>query len=133
MNSVKVILLAVYVSLSANQMVRADTQPEPIQFTMRLGNQNFNTSNATGKILVVKGTPIYEAVVVRYSTNGAFMPLSSEDIKNAVWRPYDGMIRMDFGPMDGIYDVGEAARPNWLVSNTISAMQREPPRTKMAN
>jgi hypothetical protein len=79
-----------------------------ISFTMRFDNKYFhyfNTNHGTGRFLVLSGAPSYEAVIVRYSPSEEFVPLSKEDIKNAVWTPYDGIIRMNFGPTDGVYDV----------------------------
>jgi hypothetical protein len=99
------IVLGTFTFAVVSNVRAAGANSNVISFTMRLGNQNFNTASATGKFLVVSGTPSYEAVVVRYSPNGGFVPLSTDDIKNAVWTPYDGIIRMNFGPTDGVYDV----------------------------
>jgi hypothetical protein len=84
----------------------AGANSDTISFTMRLGNQNFNTASATGKFLVVSGTPNFQAVVVRYSPSGGFTDISVDELdKAAIWTPYDGIIRMNFGPKDGVYDV----------------------------
>lgn len=90
------------------QAQAAGTNPNPLSFTMRFDNQYFHYFNATtgtGRFLVLSGTPSYETVIVRYSPSGRFVPLSMEDIKNTVWTPFDGIIRMNFGPTDGVYDV----------------------------
>ena len=68
--------------------------PNVISFTMRLGNQNFNTTTATGSFLVLAGVPSYEAVLVN-NTNW----------NDAVWQPYDGTVWMNLGPTDGVYQV----------------------------
>lgn len=78
---------------------------DSISFTMRFDNKYFhyfNRTNATGSFLVLRGTPKYEAVVVRkLPDDGSPIPLW----KSAVWTPYDGIIRMNLGPEDGDYDV----------------------------
>jgi hypothetical protein len=110
----------------------ASTDQDEIGFTMRLGNQHFNTTNATGKFLVLSGAPAYEAVLVRGVTGDAFVPLSVDDFNNAVWTPYDGIIRMNLGPMDGVYQVdlglkGGAAdsKPTW-VGTLVTLIQKKP-------
>lgn len=71
-----------------------DTEPNNIRFTVRLGNQNFNTTNATGRYLIVDGVPSQTAVLI-----------NREDFTNAVWQPYDGNIAFNFGPTNGVYQV----------------------------
>jgi len=68
--------------------------PNVISFTVRLGNQNFNTTNATGSYLVLAGTPSYAAVLV-----------NDTNLDDAVWLPYDGSITMNLGATDGVYSV----------------------------
>ncbi len=83
---------------SQGNMLLSDYQngadPNVISFTMRLGNQNFNTTTATGSFLVLAGVPSYEAVLVN-DTNW----------NDAVWQPYDGTVWMNLGPTDGVYQV----------------------------
>jgi hypothetical protein len=70
------------------------TDPNTVSFTVRLGNQQFNTINATGSYLVVKGEPAYAAVLV-----------NRVDFTNAVWHPYDGNIVFNLGSTNGVYTV----------------------------
>lgn len=70
------------------------TDPNKISFTVRLGNQNFNTTTATGTFLVLGGVPSYAAVLV-----------NDTNLNNAVWLPYDGNISMNLGATDGVYQV----------------------------
>jgi hypothetical protein len=70
------------------------TDPNIISFTMRLGDQNFNTINATGSYVVLTGVPSYEAVLV-----------NDTNLNDAVWQPYDGIVHMNLGTMDGVYQV----------------------------
>jgi len=110
----------------------AGTDPNVIGFTMRLGNQNFNTINATGTFLVFDGVPSYEAVLVRGVPSHAFVKLSNDDYSNAVWTPYDGIVRMNLGPTNGVYQVelglkGGAAdsKPTW-VGTLVTLTQTKP-------
>ena len=103
-----------------------------ISFTMRLGNQYFNSINATGKFLVLSGVPSQEAVLVRSSPDGGFVSLTADDYKNAVWMPYDGIVRMHLGPTDGVYQVelalkgaGANSNPIW-VGTLVTLTQKKP-------
>ncbi len=73
---------------------QAGSNPSTINFTVRLGNQHFNTTAATGSFLVVGGIPNYETVLV-----------NDDNLTDAVWQPYDGNIAMNLGPTDGVYQV----------------------------
>ncbi len=84
--------------------------PNAISFTVRLGNQYFNTANASGSYLVMSGIPSSEAVLVNDTNFNA-----------AVWQPYDGNIAMNLGPTDGVYQVwlglkgfATNAPPTWI-------------------
>jgi hypothetical protein len=95
--------------------------PNKISFTIRLGNQNFNTLTATGSYLVLGGVPSYEAVLV-----------NDTNFNDAVWQPYDGNIIMKLGPTDGVYQVqfglkGRAAdsQPTWM--GTEVTLNRQTP------
>jgi hypothetical protein len=68
--------------------------PNVISFTMRLGSQHFNTTNATGTFVVLGGVPSYEAVLV-----------NDTNFNDAVWTNYDGNVRMPLGSTDGVYQV----------------------------
>ena len=68
--------------------------PNVISFTVRLGNQQFNVTNATGSYLVLAGVPSYESVLV-----------NDTNFNDAVWQPYDGTVYMNLGPTDGVYQV----------------------------
>lgn len=68
--------------------------PNVISFTVRLGNQHFHTTNAAGGYLVLSGIPGCEAVLIN-NTNFA----------GAVWQPYDGIVHLNLGPTDGVYQV----------------------------
>ena len=68
--------------------------PNAIDFTVRLGNQHFNTTSATGQFLVLSGMPGYEAVLV-----------NDANLSHANWQPYDGNISMSLGTTDGVYQV----------------------------
>ncbi len=81
-----------------------------ISFTVRLGNQNFNSTSASGSYLVLGGIPSYEAVLV-----------NDDNFSNAVWQPYDGNITMNLGLTDGVYQVwlglkgfAADAQPTWV-------------------
>ena len=84
--------------------------PNIISFTVRLGNQHFNMTNATGNYLLLTGDPSYEAVLV-----------NNTNLDDVVWSNYDGIIRMNLGLTDGVYQVwiglkGHApdALPTWV-------------------
>jgi hypothetical protein len=76
-----------------------------VQFTVRLGNSHFNTTNATGNYLILSGVPGEEAVLI-----------NTNDFNDAVWQPYDGNITMNLGPTDGVYQVWIGLKP--LATNT---------------
>lgn len=84
--------------------------PNVISFTVRLGNQNFNSTLASGSYLVLGGVPSYEAVLV-----------NDTNLNDAVWLPYDGNLTLNLGATDGVYQVtmglkGRAAdsQATWL-------------------
>jgi len=112
----------------------ANADPNLISFTMRLGNQHYNTNYMTGKFLVLSGVASYESVVIRSSPDtSGFGGLIYEDLqKNAVWTPYDGIVRMQLGPTDGVYQVwlglkgaGANARPMW-VGTDVTLIRKKP-------
>jgi hypothetical protein len=81
-----------------------------INFTVRLGNQHFNTTNASGSYLVLNGVPSYEAVLA-----------GTDDLDSAVWSNYDGIVHLPLGSTNGAYQVwlglkGHApnASPIWM-------------------
>ncbi len=87
-----------------------NVNPTAISFTAHLGNQHFNTTNATGSFLVLHGVPSHEAVLV-----------NSENFSTAVWSNYDGTVHLNLGTTDGVYQVwfglkGYAtnAEPEWI-------------------
>ena len=95
--------------------------PNWINFTMRLGDQHFNTTNATGTFLTLGGVPGYQAVLVN-STNFAA----------ANWTNYNGLVHLHLGPADGADQVwlglkgpAPGAPPTW-VGTTVS-LDRVPP------
>ena len=86
------------------------SDPNEINFTVRLGNQNFNTTNAAGSFLVLGGVPSYSTVLV-----------NREDFTNAVWSIYDGTAHLNLGSTDGVYQVWlglkgrtEDSQPTWI-------------------
>jgi hypothetical protein len=96
--------------------------PNIINFTVRLGNQNFNTTNATGTFLVLEGLPGYETVLV-----------NDTNLNDAAWQPYDGNIYLNLGPTDGVYQVWFGlkglttnAQPTWM--GTDVTLNRSKPR-----
>ncbi len=102
--------------------------PNIINFTLRLGNQNFNTHNPTGNFLVLSGVPGYQAVLV-----------NSDDFANASWTRYDGIVRMNLGETDGVYQVWTGLRnfatnsdpPVWI--GTKVTLTRTPPELFITN
>jgi len=91
--------------------------PGSLAFTLRLGSQYFNTPGVTGKFLVLAGQPAQEAVVIRSQTDGG---ICQSDLAAATWIPYDGIIRLNLGATDGVYNVmlglkgaGSSASPVW--------------------
>ena len=99
----------------------------PVQFTVRLGNQQFNTTSATGNYMVISGVPYYEAVLV-----------NDTNLNDAVWTNYDGNITMNLGPTDGVYQVwfGLAGlttntQPTWM--GTDVTLNRSKPQIFITN
>lgn len=58
--------------------------PNVINFTARLGNGHFNSTNAAGSFLVTTGVPSYESVLV-----------NSSNLSTATWTRYDGAVSMN--------------------------------------
>jgi hypothetical protein len=101
--------------------------PNAISFTVRLGNQHFNTASASGSYLVLNGIPSSEAVLV-----------NDENFSNAVWQPYDGTVHLSLGATDAVYQVwmglkgfGPNAQPTWI--GTAVYMDRLPPSVAITN
>jgi hypothetical protein len=80
-----------------------------VNFTLRLGNGHFNVTSPTGSFLTVSGVPAYEAVLV-----------NDTNLDDAVWQPYDGVVRLNLGPTDGVYQIWcglkgyASAQPQWI-------------------
>jgi hypothetical protein len=90
-------------------------------FSLRLGNQHYNTTNVTGAIAVFNGTPAQKAVLV-----------NDKDFQHAVWTGYDSNISFALGPTDGVYNVWVGLKgfapnddPNW--AGTSVYLDREAP------
>jgi hypothetical protein len=103
------------------------SDPNKISFTVQLGNQNFNTTNATGNFIVYAGVPSYSAALV-----------NDTNLANAVWQPYDGSIHFNLGPTDGVYQVwfglkGRASdsQASWL--GTKVTLNRQAPRISITS
>jgi hypothetical protein len=95
--------------------------PNVISFTVRLGNQNFNSPYASGSFLVLGGVPSYAAVLV-----------NDTNLNDAVWQPYNGNIFMELGPTDGVYQVqfglkGRAADSQATWMGTQVTLNRQVP------
>lgn len=110
----------------------ANTALEPIVFTIRLGNQNFNKTNATGIFKIYSGSPKFEAVLVRYSPNGGFLNNDKNLYHSAKWMPYDGVVHLNLGPDDGVYSVevalkgdGPDAQATWM-GTLVKLRQKKP-------
>ncbi len=104
-----------------------NTDPNKISFTVRLGSQNFNTTNATGTFLVLGGVPSYSAVLV-----------NDTNLNNAVWLPYDGNISMNLGATDGVYEVrfglkGRAADSQITWLGTDMTLNRQTPQITLTS
>ncbi len=109
-----------------------NVQSGPIQFSMRLGNENFNQTKVTGKFQVSGGKPEWESVLIKYSPSGGFVDFSQEDFARAIWTPYDGMLHLDLGPNDGTYQImaclksgGSNTRSAWI--GTLVKLIRKAP------
>ena len=101
--------------------------PNIIQFTVNLGNQNFNVTNATGSYLVLNGIPYHEAVLV-----------NDTNLNDAVWTNYDGIVHVSLGPTDGVYQVwfglkgfATNAQPSWF--GTDVTLNRSKPQIFITN
>ena len=98
-----------------------------ISFTVRLGNQHFNSTSASGSYLVLAGYPSYEAVLV-----------NDTNLNDAAWQPYDGNIAMNLGPTDGVYQVWLGLKgfdtnepPTWI--GTKVTLDRAAPQLVITN
>jgi hypothetical protein len=97
-----------------------------INFTLRLGNGHFNTPSAPGSFLTVSGIPAYEAVLV-----------NDANLNDAVWQPFDGIVRLNLGPTDGVYQVWcglkgfAGSQPQWI--GTLVYLDRVPPQVFLAS
>jgi hypothetical protein len=101
--------------------------PNIINFTVRMGNEHFNATNATGSFLVMAGVPSYESVLV-----------NSTNFGSANWTPYDGTIHLNLGSTDGVYQVwmglkGRASNslPTWI--GTSVYLDQTPPLLRITN
>jgi hypothetical protein len=104
-----------------------ETDPNKISFTVQLGNQHFNVTNASGNFLALRGQPGYAAVLV----NGT-------NFNDAVWSSYDGIIRINLGPTDGVYQVwfglkGRAADSEQTWFGTLVYLDRVAPLLTITN
>ena len=95
--------------------------PNAINFTASMGNQNFNVTNPTGSYQPLAGLPGYESVLV-----------NDTNLNDAVWQPYDGTVYLTLGPTDGVYQVwlglkgpGQNAQPVWF--GTDVTLNRQAP------
>ena len=95
--------------------------PINLQFTVNLGTQNFNVTNATCSYVILAGWPNYEAVLI-----------NDTNFNDAVWKPYDGTVYMNLGPTDGVYQVwfglkenGPNQQPVWMGATVY--LDRVPP------
>jgi len=61
---------------------------------MRLGSRHFNTTNVTGSLVLTKGVPAQQAILV-----------NDKDFAHAVWTKFDQNISFEIGPTDGVYEV----------------------------
>ena len=68
--------------------------PNIIRFTVRLGNQYFKTTNATGTFNVLNGVAGSKAVLV-----------NNTNFNSAVWTSYNGTANFQLGSTDGVYQV----------------------------
>jgi hypothetical protein len=105
---------------------------------MNLGYQYFNTTNVTGTFQIIRGVPTQEAVLVRSSTDGDFVNFKKEDYDKAVWTPYDGIVHMNLGPNDGVYEVklglkGEGASSKEMWIGTLVTLIRKAPEVFITN
>ena len=104
--------------------------PNVISFSVSLGNQNFNTTTASGEFEVTAGNPSYWTVLV-----------NDTNLDDAVWLPYDGNILMNLGSTDGVYQVtfglkGRASDSTVTWMGTDVTLNRQTPQitlTSVAN
>ena len=101
--------------------------PNVIQFVIRLGNQNFSSTNATGTFLVQGGIPSREAVLI-----------NDNNFADAVWTNFDGIIHLNLGPTDGVYKIYASlqgfntnALPTWF--GTTVTLTRQPPQIHLTS
>lgn len=99
----------------------AGSNPSDIGFTARMGNQHFNTAAASGSYLILGGVPSYEAVLV-----------NDDNFDDATWQSYDGIVHLNLGPTDGVYQVwlglkgfATNSQPAWF--ETTVYLDRVPP------
>ena len=103
------------------------TDPNQITFTIRLGNQNFNTTNVTGSFLVYAGAPSYAAVLA-----------AGTNLADAVWQPYDGSVHFNLDPTNGEYQVwfglkGRAADSQTTWIGTKVTLNRQTPQITLTS
>ena len=107
--SIRFLFFAIIAFFVNSNTHAASADSNSISFDIRFDNESFhyfNTPNGTGKFVVLSGTPRYEAVVVRkLPDDGSSVWLSKDEIDQATWKPYDGIIQMNLGPEDGRYEV----------------------------
>lgn len=116
-----IMLILQPVNAGGQSSASSSASDQTIGFTMRLGNQHFNTTSVTGSLVLLKGVPAQKAVLVNDS-----------DFSHAVWTGYDSTFSFELGPTDGVYRVwiglkGFAPndRPNWV--GTKVYLDREAP------
>jgi hypothetical protein len=129
-------VVATFAAFLNAQAAGADTNL--ISFTVRLGNQYFNTTNATGKFRVLSGVPTQEAVLVKGSSDDGSTYFSKDDFNSAIWMPYDGIVQMNLGPTDGVYEVelglkGEGASSKQIWMGTLVTLIRKAPEVFITN
>jgi len=130
------LVVATFAAFLNAQAAGADTNL--ISFTVRLGKQYFNTTNATGKFRVLSGVPTQEAVLVKGSPDAGSTYFSKDDFNSAIWMPYDGIVRMNLGPTDGVYEVelglkGEGASSKQIWMGTLVTLIRKAPEVFITN
>ena len=84
--------------------------PSTISFTVQFTNLNLNVTNTTGSYVILGGAPYYEAVLV-----------NDTNFNHAVWTNYNGIMHVNLGPTDGVYQVSFGlqgfnanAQPSWM-------------------
>ena len=113
----------------------AGTDPNQIVFSVTF-HHNYNVTNPIEQFRVFSGVPRYEAVLVTPLPGHDFVYVSDGGYKNAVWTPYDGIVKMPLGPMDGDYQVdfglkGADDQPVWF--GTIATLKRTAPQIFITN